>query len=379
MKKLSILLFSFFVLSINAYNQIKKPHKIIGLVAVRNEADIVGQCLKALSLYTDAIIVLDDASDDGKTVPILESLANECNIVQIIKKTVWFRDEPGDKNKLLEAGRKAGGTHFIVIDADEIFTSNCLHKNFLRNKILSLQPGDVLHATWIQLWRSTEQYRYDSSPWSGSLNDCIFCDQPGCSYNSNFIHCSRSPNLNLTGQRYNLPLEDPLLHFRPQQVIHLNYQQRIRLTQVLHFVQEKYADLSPQAQATKAWTIYSTNQFTSVITTRYQGDYSVGLMHFQFVNWENLLIKQAWYRCLERIRNPKMNPYKINKIYGESKNEVGLETKVSPQSWFSEYKFFDKDIYAHAKSWQKIQVQVWLEQYGKSLFKKLDIWDIDWN
>ena len=93
MKKLSILLFSFFVLSINAYNQIKKPHKIIGLVAVRNEADIVGQCLKALSLYTDAIIVLDDASDDGKTVPILESLANECNIVQIIKKTVWFRSE----------------------------------------------------------------------------------------------------------------------------------------------------------------------------------------------------------------------------------------------------------------------------------------------
>jgi hypothetical protein len=26
--------------------------------------------------------------------------------------------------------------------------------------------------------------------------------------------------------------------------------------------------------------------------------YEYGVMHFQFVHWRNLLVKQAWYRCL---------------------------------------------------------------------------------
>ena len=30
--------------------------------------------------------------------------------------------------------------------------------------------------------------------------------------------------------------------------------------------------------------------------------YEYGFMHFQFIDWENLLVKQAWYRCLEHIR-----------------------------------------------------------------------------
>ena len=48
-----------------------KP-KIIGLVTVRNERLMIGQCLKALSYYIDAIVVLDDASEKNKLY--LESL-----------------------------------------------------------------------------------------------------------------------------------------------------------------------------------------------------------------------------------------------------------------------------------------------------------------
>ena len=95
---------------------------------VRNERIMITQCLKSLAQYTDAIVVLDDASDD-ETVAIVESLAQECNVEKIIKKDHWYRDEPGDKNKLLAAGRAIGGTQFVLIDADDMFTVNCMKNN----------------------------------------------------------------------------------------------------------------------------------------------------------------------------------------------------------------------------------------------------------
>src|SRR5690606_27910652 len=62
--------------------------------------------------------------------------------------------------------------------------------------------------------------------------------------------------------------------------------------------------------------------------------YSHGLLHFQFTNWRNLLLKQAWYRCLERIRDPKKNVAAINDRYAPSKDERGLGLKPVPKSWF---------------------------------------------
>lgn len=98
--------------------------KIVGLVPARNESKIISQCLPALALYTDAIVFLDDCSDDD-TVQVVQSLQSECSIERVIQKTKWHRDEPGDRNALLQAGREIGGTHFIAQDADEMFTANC--------------------------------------------------------------------------------------------------------------------------------------------------------------------------------------------------------------------------------------------------------------
>ena len=61
--------------------------KIIGLMQVRNEATIIEQTLRILALYTDSIIVLDDASDD-ETVDVVKKLAQELNIEKIICKTL---------------------------------------------------------------------------------------------------------------------------------------------------------------------------------------------------------------------------------------------------------------------------------------------------
>lgn len=301
---------SIFFIILNITLLAKEP-KIVGLLPARNESIFITQCLKALSLHTDAIVYLDDASTDN-TVALVEALAKECKVERIIRKKNWYRDEPGDRNALLQAGRDIGGTHFIVIDADEMLSANCLENNFLRNKILSLQPGDILGLNWVQLWRTIKSYRFDRSVWTWNYKDFIFCDDGKCSYSSQFIHTKRTPT-NLKGKTFILE------------------------------------------------------------------GYTYGMLHFQFVNWRNLLIKQAWYRCMERIRTPDKSVQDINKLYAPSKDETNLGVKDSPSEWFDRYmSFFDANIFAKPELWRELQILGWFSHYGKEYFAALDIWDIEW-
>jgi len=300
----------FLILALCTLTNLQAESKIVGLLPARNEEPFIEQCLRGLALYTDAIVYLDDASTDN-TLAIVENLAEELNIERIIAKETWYRDEPGDRNKLLQAGREIGGTHFIVIDADEMLTANFLENNLLRRKILALKPGEKIRLTWIQLWRSLDRYRYDNSVWTNNYKDFIFCDDGKCSYSSEFIHTPRTPHTN-----------------------------------------------------------------KSIYTI---AGYKHGMMHFQFVNWRNLLIKQAWYRCLERIRQPNKSTKAINDRYAPSKNEKGLGTKPSPTNWFEGYDFFDPTVCEQPEGWREQQVLGWFDQYGENYFAGLDIWDIDWD
>jgi FkbM family methyltransferase len=284
--------------------------KIVALVPARNEGPRIAFCLRALARYADAIVYLDDCSED-ETVAVVESLASECRVEKILRKTKWRRDEPGDRNALLQAGRAIGGTHFIVVDADEAFTANCADNQFLRQLILSLQPGDSLAMNWIQLWRGVGQYRFDKSVWTWNSKAVIFGDDGLCSYSSEFIHTPRVPG-NLSGRCHSLP------------------------------------------------------------------GYAHGLLHFQFVNWRNLLVKQAWYRCLEHIREPRKPVHEINARYAPSKDETGLGLKAAPGEWLAGYSFFDLSIVSVPETWREKQVLGWFNQFGRDHFRELDIWDIDW-
>ena len=363
-----------------------QPAKIIGLMAVRNEAPIVANALRALALYTDAIIVLDDASQDD-TVAVLKSLQVECKISEIIEKTVWHRDEPGDKNRLLQAGRALGGTHFIMIDADEVFTANLLENGLLRQKILALQPGDKLSVTWINLWRSPDQYRYDSSVWSGGEVDAAFCDDGACFYDSEFIHTPRTPQ-NLKGQKYDLVVDDQDFTLLNQvladpKVSLLNGNRRNKCRNNVQLQRCLYDFLVHRQRPLATAAAYCRSHFYELngksFVGCYRRDFTVGLMHFQFVNWQNLLIKQAWYRCLEKIRNPQVDVIKLNRVYGESKREKDLQCLPVRPEWYAGYaNFFDKMVYLKVQSQYQPQVLNWFQQYGREFFRDLDIWDITW-
>lgn len=362
-----------------------KGAKIVGLVPVRNEEKMIVPCLKALSLYTDAIIVLDDASDDG-TVAAIKSLEKECNIEKTIEKKVWYRDEPGDRNLLLQAGRQAGGTHFVFLDSDEMFTANLLKNNLLKNKILALKCGDKLRVTLINLWRSCNKYRYDYSVWCEAAADVAFCDDGKCYFESDFLHTSRSPN-GLQGEVVDLVTDQNDFKFLNycldeynQRVIGISSGKDVDRRN-LH-LQRYFIDKLKNKNMSLSKVASSANEFFwgegTSMKSCYRHDFTAGLMHFQFVNWDNLLAKQAWYRCLEKIRNPKIDVDSINSKYGQSKDEKDIRCLECPKSWFEGYGFFDKNICEKNDSWQRKEIKFWFKKYGKDFFKDLDIWDVEW-
>jgi glycosyltransferase involved in cell wall biosynthesis/Flp pilus assembly protein TadD len=284
--------------------------RIIGLVPARNEAGRLPFCLRALARFTDAIVYLDDFSDDD-SVRVVEAVAAECRVERILTKKVWNRDEPGDRNALLEAGRQLGGTHFIVLDADEAFTANCQTDGVLRREIQGLLPGDRLVLTWIQLWRGLGQYRFDQSVWTNNRKAFAFADDGSCSYSSEFIHTPRVPG-NLKGRAVTVP------------------------------------------------------------------GYGRGVLHFQFVHWPNLQIKQSWYRCMERVRFPERPATEINKRYAPSEDETNLQTRPVPPDWFQGHPPMDESSLRQTDERRVREVLHWFDTLGRQTFADLDVWRVDW-
>ena len=108
-----------------------------------------------------------------------------------------------------------------------------------------------------------------------------------------------------------------------------------------------------------------------------RGDHVV--LHFAFVNWEETLIKYAWYKCLERIRLPKKTISEINTDYDSGTNENGIKLTRIPDSWFASYAFFDASIFEQFPLWRAQQVAAWLKQYGKEHFAGLKLDAVDWS
>ena len=287
-----------------------KQPKIVGLVAAHNEAPMIQLCLTVLSYYVDAIVFLDDASDDT-TVAKVEAIAKNCKVKKILKKEKWFRDEPGDKNKLLTAGRSIGGTHFIFLDADEILSANCLENNWLRSTILSLAPGEKLVLRLIDLWKSPYFYRIDHFPYANRILDCAFHDDGMCYYDSEFIHTSHSPQHRIAGER---------------------------------FIRDNHV-----------------------------------VLHFAFVNWQDVLIKFAWYKCLERVRLPQKSILQINREYASGTDETGAVLQAIDGAWVENYGFFDPSVFQSNSSWRIKQIKAWFQEFGKDYFADLHIWNIDWD
>jgi len=270
--------------------------KIIGLIHLRNEQHALPSCLRGLAPYTDEIICFNDASEDN-SVEVINSLAHECHVVEILHKQQWERIESVDRNCLLAAGRAHGGTHFIVMDADEQFTANCAQDDMLRKMLLACAPGDGLSLPWAHLWRSSTHIRSDvMSPWSKNWRSMMYHD-PGSGWYSTDIYTASTRFLG-NGARPRMP--------------------------------EGYA-----------------------------------LLHWSFYNWDNNVIKQRFYACLERVKWPE----KVVKPYAPAEDESGLEIIPLPTNWMPSTS--NPAHYDPLCLWRLNQLRAWVARFGVGYFGSL--------
>ena len=186
--------------------------KTIVLMPVKNEDWILDVTLQAALQYADHVLISDQNSTD-----------NTLNIINKYKNVdVITNNRTGHSNEvrwdLLDTARSKYGTNNLIIsiDADEILPP--FYFNKLKEQLYkSIPPGKAwISAPWVQVWRSVNTFRNDSSVWSPDTNKKPygFVDDGKVDYERKFVindHTGRVPGPNGT------PMAEsniPLLHFQ---------------------------------------------------------------------------------------------------------------------------------------------------------------------
>lgn len=165
--------------------------KIVALLPVKNELWVLRACLKSLSLFADEIIILDDNSDDD-----YKDLLSE------FSKLVIIRDDgscgnivnmSAKRKRLLDAGRQRRGTHFIWLDADEVFSDNFFgnHVKYINGMI----PGQKIMMKWVFL---ADGDRYiQKGAFSNIYKDFIVFDDESLEFEDKKLSENRTPGKNV--------------------------------------------------------------------------------------------------------------------------------------------------------------------------------------
>lgn len=164
--------------------------KIITLIPVKNEGDILENTLINTGSFSDYIIIADQSSSDN-TLNICKKFA---------KVKVINNPNVGHSNMvrwlLLDEARKIDGDNLIFcIDADEIISPKSLTKIKEVIRIYSLKPGVAFSFHWLHIFESYNKYRVDGI-WNNNIKPIAFWDDRIINYKKQFVvndHTSRIP------------------------------------------------------------------------------------------------------------------------------------------------------------------------------------------
>jgi Glycosyl transferase family 2 len=145
---------------------------IIGLMPARNESWVLRYSARAALQWVDHLIILAHACKDD-TVAIAEQIQSETGRVTVIVEPNPDWREADNRQRMLETGRRLGGTIFVAIDADEILCADQVPN--VRGQLHALRSGQLWALPFVDLWRSLDKYRVDK----GSTAPFAFRDQPG--------------------------------------------------------------------------------------------------------------------------------------------------------------------------------------------------------
>ena len=150
--------------------------KVVALTATRNEDWVLGLSLRASLSYCDAVVITDHGSTD-RTAAIIQQVRAEFPDRDInVRRTddpEWI--EMDVRQEMLERGRRLGGTHFVIVDADEVPTGNLLSR--LRDFALQPAAGRFVSLPMISPYHAPGVFRWDG-PW-GATNQIPWAFRDG--------------------------------------------------------------------------------------------------------------------------------------------------------------------------------------------------------
>lgn len=182
--------------------------KIIALIPFKNEEWVIKEYINTIKKITDHIIAYDDNSTDA-TKFLLENAGAKIITENYKEKSGWA--EHSIRERLLNEGRRDGGTHFICLDADEVFTNNFIPR--AKDVIGSLKPGQSLWLDWVTLYKDINKERIDGI-YKKINKSFIFCDDREIDFPYAFLGVSRTPGD---------PLNRVVLHRKQGSVIHYQF------------------------------------------------------------------------------------------------------------------------------------------------------------
>ncbi len=289
--------------------------KLICLMPARNEDWVLGLSARAALMWCDYLVVMLHRSvDESENLlhSVIQETDEDCGpgpgSGRLVKRRVIVLKDEGRhwqemrlRQELLEVGRKLGGTHFALVDADEVLTGDLLPR--IRRLVEHTEPGSILMLPWLCM-----KCEYDPEP------------------------SAQIPNLVMSSGMWNEQRASTAFPDNPV------YHWAARATYDFHHRHPMGRDL----------------QWYSPIEDR-----SSGLMHLQFASRRRLLAKQFLYQLIEVTRWPGRRPVsEVRDMYARTVNEAAsASVERVPASWWAPYSHLMQYLHVDSEPWQEKECQ----------------------
>jgi hypothetical protein len=108
------------------------------------------------------------------------------------------------------------------------------------------------------------------------------------------------------------------------------------------------------------------------------------LFHLQYLNAARLASKQRWYQALERVKDPRKSAVWIYRAYHHLALLLPEQFQPVNPAAFQGSGITEDDLAALERAnepfyWWDAEVLRWMAERGPECFRRLDLWDTDWN
>jgi hypothetical protein len=108
----------------------------------------------------------------------------------------------------------------------------------------------------------------------------------------------------------------------------------------------------------------------------------VKVMHYQYTNWRRMKSKQRWYQAWEWLNVPGKRPIQLYRQYHHMDAVPEERLEPVPAEWLERYEAEGIDMTTIPTEpyyrWDA-ELLEWIKAQGPRHFRKLDVWDVDWN